>query len=236
MTSIFKILTLTILFASLAATTYAQKNNAHVQYVMNLESSGDGQDAQVAAMMNGSLIDIYFAPDNSKMVFNMMSGMIKMDMRMNTKSEKGIVLMDMMGQQKFKTIDSDDVNSEEEDSKVDMPEIKYLKKYKEIAGYKCQKAVITVEESGPPVVMYVTEKLEMPKGFEKYTEQLNMAGVKGFPMAIEIESDDMKVNITAQAVDFVKQSKKIFDLKAPEGYTEMTSQDLQGLGGMGGGF
>lgn len=234
MKSIFKILTLNVLFAFLAITTYAQKNNAHIQYVMNFETNGESNEAQMMGMMNGSLLDIYFAPDNSKMVLNMMSGMIKMDMRMNTKSKKGIMFMDMMGNQKYKTIDSDDVNSEREDSKVDMPEIKYLKKYKEIAGYKCQKALITVEEAAEPVVIYFTDKIEMPKGFEKYTEQLNMAGIKGFPMAIEIASSEMKINITAQAVDFVKQSKKIFDLKAPEGYTEMTPEDLQGLGGMGG--
>jgi GLPGLI family protein len=225
-----------MLCAFLASTTYAQKSNAHIQYVMNFETSGSEEDAAMAAMMNGSLIDIYFAPDNSKMMLNMMSGMMKMDMRMNTKSEKGIMLMDMMGQQKYKTIDADDVNEEEKPSDVDMPEIKYLKKYKEIAGYKCQKALITVKDQAEPVVVYFTDKLEMPKGFEKYTDQLNMAGIKGFPMAIEIVASELKINITAQAVDFVKQSKKIFDLKAPEGYTEMTEQDLQGLGGLGGGL
>lgn len=230
MTSIFKILTLNVLLTFLAVTTYAQKNNAHIQYVMNFESTGETET--MAAMMNGSLLDVYFAPDNSKMVLNMMSGMMKMDMRMNTKSKNGIMLMDIMGQQKYKTIDSDDVNKED-DSKVDMPEIKYLKKYKEIAGYKCQKALIMVEEAAEPVVVYFTNKIEMPKGFEKYTEQLNMTGIKGFPMAIEVISSELKINITAQAVDFVKQSKKIFDLKAPEGYEEMNEQDLQGLGGMG---
>ncbi|MGH1334794.1 MAG: hypothetical protein ACRBFS_01605 [Aureispira sp.] len=229
MTSIFKILTLNVLFIFLAVSAQAQKNNAHVQYVLNFEGN------EQAAMFNGSLLDIYFAPDNSKLVLNMMSGMIKMDMRMNVKGEKGIMLMDMMGQQKYKTIDAEDINKDDDKAdKSKMPDIKYLKEYKEIAGYKCQKALLSMEGQAEKMVIYFTDKIEMPKGFEKYTEQLNMAGMKGFPMAMEINTPEMKMNIIAKAVDLSKQAKKIFEIKAPEGYTEMTDEDLQGMGGMGG--
>ncbi len=49
-----------------------------------------------------------------------------------------------------------------------------------------------------------------------------------------MKDEQMKMNITAQAVDMSKQSKKIFETKAPEGYEEMTEEDLRGLGGMNG--
>lgn len=230
MTSIFKILTLNVLFVFLAVSVsaQAQKSNAHVQYVLNFEGN------EQAAMFSGSLLDIYFAPDNSKMVLNMMSGMIKMDMRMDVKGKKGIMLLDMMGQQKYKTIDSEDMKTDDSGEKTKMPDIKYLKEYKEIAGYKCQKALLSMEGQTEKMIIYFTDKIEMPKGFEQYVEQLNMAGMKGFPMAMEINTADMKMNIIAQAVDLSKQSKKIFTIKAPEGYTEMTAEDIQGLGGMGG--
>lgn len=227
MTSILKILTLNVLFVFLAVSAHAQKNNAHIQYELNF----DGNDQ--AAMFSGSLLDIYFAPDNSKMVLNMMGGMIKMDMRMNVKDKKGIVLMDMMGNQKYKTLDADDMDNTDTEGNTEMPDIKYLKEYKEIAGYKCQKALLSVKDQPEPMVIYFTDKIEMPKGFEQYTKQLNMSGVKGFPMAMEVNTPEMKVNITAKAVDLNKQSKKIFEVKAPEGYTEMTEEDLKGMGGMG---
>lgn len=228
MTSILKILTLNVLFVFLAVSAHAQKNNAHIQYEMNF--SGNDQ----AAMFSGSLLDIYFAPDNSKMVLNMMSGMVKMDMRMDVKSKKGIMLLDMMGNQKYKTLDADDIEKNDKEEQAEMPEIKYLKEYKDIAGYKCQKALLSVKDQPEPMVIYFTDKIEMPKGFEQYTKQLNMSGIKGFPMAMELNTPEMKVNITAKAVDLNKQSKKIFELKAPEGYTEMTEEDLQGMGRMGG--
>lgn len=227
MKSIFKILTLSTLLFVLTASAHAQKDNARVQYVLNFE----GNDQ--AAMFNGTTLDIYFAKDNSKMVLNAMSGMVKMDMRMDVKKKEGIVLLDMMGQQKYKTLNSDDVNSEA-NSEAKMPTIKYVKKYKDIAGYKCQKALVTVEGQDEPMVMYFTDKIEMPKGFEQYTEKLNMAGLKGFPMEMQVNTPEMKINIVAQTVDMSKQSKKIFEVKAPEGYTEMTEEDLKGMGGMGG--
>lgn len=231
MTSIFKILTLNVLFVFLAVSAQAQKDNAHIQYDINIEGN------EQAAMMNGSTIDVYFAPDNSKMVLNMLNGMIKMDMRMNVKSEKGIVLLDMMGQQKYKTLDANDIDKEDKAESGEKPNIKYLSQYKEIAGYKCQKAVVTKEGQDNKMIVYFTDQIEMPKGFDKYVNQLNMAGMKGFPMAMEIVGpDNMKINITAKAVDMAKQSKKIFEVKAPEGYTEMTEEDLKTMGGGMGGF
>lgn len=227
MKSIFKILTLNVLFIFLAVSAQAQKNNAHVQYVLNFEGN------EQATMFNGSLLDIYFIPDNSKMVMNMMNGMVKMDLRMDIKGKKGIMLFDMMGQQKYKTISPEEMKSEKNTEKPVKPNIKYLKEYKEFAGYKCQKALLSVEGQEEPVVIYFTDKIAMPKGFDEYKEKFNMMGLKGFPMAMEVVTPEVKVNITAKTVDLSKQAKSIFSTKAPEGYTKMTEEDLKGMGGIG---
>jgi hypothetical protein len=231
MKSIFKIFALSLLFMTLVAPTFAQKNKskvvneAHVQYVLTAEGG-------MAAALTGSKIDLFFTSNNAKVVGNVMGGMIKVDGRFDNKKKTGLILMDMMGQQKYLEMDEESMDKSADKSKTTNqkpPKVEYLKKYKEIAGYKCQKVEMTVEGAPSPVIVYVTEKIE-PSNL-KDMKMMKFSGLKGFPLAWEMEAEGMKFTIEATDVFLDKLSKKIFTPKIPEGYTKMTEEDLQNMGG-----
>jgi hypothetical protein len=231
MKSIFKSFALSLLFMTLVAPTFAQKNKsktideAHVKYKLTAEGG-------MAAALTGSTIDLFFTPNNAKVVGDVMSGMIKLDGRFDSKSSKGLLLMDMMGQQKFMEMDEESIEKQAEESKPTNqkpPQIEYTKTYKKIAGYKCQEARITVEGSPNPVIVYVTEQLKT--GNMGQMDMMKSSGLKGFPLGFEMEAEGMKFKLEATDVSLDKLSKKIFNTKIPEGYTKMTEEDLKNMGG-----
>jgi len=224
MTSILKTITLGLVFLCSASMAFAQ--TTYIKYTM----SGDGE---AATLMQGSAIEFYFNDKNVKMAMDMM-GMIQMDMRMDVKKKEGIMLMDMMGQKQYKVMGEDDI--EEGEGDVKMPEIKYLNKYETIAGYKCQKALVSAERVDEPIVVYLTDKMNMPEFMKDYMENMNMKGLKGFPLQYEV-TDPEAGTIIVKAVEVTTKTypKSIFSTKVPEGYTEMDEQSLKMMGGMMGG-
>lgn len=231
MKSISKFFMLGIFFMTLSLPTFAQKNKsktidqAHVKYTITAEGG-------MAAALTGSTIDLFFTPDNAKIVGDVMSGMIKLDGRFDSKDKKGLLLMDLMGQQKFMEMDEASMEKSKEEAKTTNqkpPQIEYTKTYKKIAGYKCQEAKMTVEGSSNPVIIYVTEQIK--PGNLGDMDMMKFSGLKGFPLAWEMESDGMKFKIEAVDVSLGKLSKKIFETNIPEGYTKMTEEDIKNMGG-----
>lgn len=231
MKSIFKFFALGLLFMTLSAPTFAQKkksktvDQAHVKYTLTAEGG-------MAAALTGSTIDLFFTPDNAKIVGDVMSGMIKLDGRFDNKDKKGLLLMDMMGQKKFMEMDEESMDKSKEEAKATNqkpPQVEYTKTYKKIAGYKCQEARMIVEGSPNPVIIYVTEQIK--PGNLGDMDMMKFSGLKGFPLAWEMEADGMKFKIEATDISLDKLSKKIFATKIPEGYTKMTEEDLKNMGG-----
>lgn len=227
MKSVVSFLALSLLFFAFSSPTFAQKSKgkaidqAHVTYTLTAEGG-------MAASLTGSKIDLFFTPTHAKVTADVMSGMVKIDARFDNKSKDGIVLMDMMGQKKFMNLDEESADNAKQTNQKP-PSVEYLKKYKKIAGYKCQEARMTMEGVDGAVTVYLTEKIK-PSNL-KDMSMLKFTGLKGFPLAWEMEQDGMKFEIEATEVSLKKLSKKIFDLKAPEGYQEMTKEELQGMGG-----
>lgn len=231
MKSIFKLFALGFLFMALATPTFAQKKKskviteAHVKYILTAEGG-------MAAALTGSKIDLFFTENNSKIVGDVMSGMVKLDGRFDNKKKTGLLLMDMMGQQKYMEMDEESVKKSADQSKPTNqkpPKLEYTKKYKEIAGYKCQEVKMTVEGAPNPIIIYVTDKIQ--PGNLRDMEMMKFSDFKGFPLAWEVEAEGMKFVIEASDVFLDKLSKKIFAPKIPEGYTKMTEEDLKNMGG-----
>lgn len=140
--------------------------------------------------------------------------------------------MDMMGQKKFMEMNNESMEKTAEESKnvnQKPPQVEYTKTYKKIAGYKCQEAKMTVEGSPNPVIVYITEKIK--PGNLGDMDMMKFSGLKGFPLAWEVEAEGMKFKIEAVNISLDKLSKKIFNTKVPEGYTKMTEEDLKNMGG-----
>jgi hypothetical protein len=215
----------------IVSSSFAQKNKkeksiseAHIVYKM----SGEGA---MAAAIEGSTMDLYFAPDHVKMLANMMSGMVQMDVRVDNKSSKGIMLMDMMGQKKVIEMAADDLNKSKKNAKPAHTDIKYLNKFKKIAGYKCQEVEVSMEGIDEPATVYITEKIQ-PQNMGEVS-MMQFTGLKGFPLMWKIEQQGMKIIMEATEVSTAKLPKGTFDMTVPDGYEKMEMDDLKNMGGFG---
>jgi hypothetical protein len=228
MKSFIKFLSLSLLFIALATPSYSQKNKkakaiqeAHITYTMTAEGT-------MAAMMSGSSMDLFFTPNYVKLIANLMNGMIKMDVRMDNKKNLGIMLMDMMGQKKVVEMAEEDLNNSKPKNQKPT-EVVYTKKYKKIAGYKCQEARVSVEGMDEPAIVYITEKIK-PSNLGDVS-MMQFTGLKGFPLSWKIEQQGMIINMVATEVSLDKLPKSTFDMTVPEGYEKMDMDDLKGMGG-----
>ena len=90
-----------------------------------------------------------------------------------------------------------------------------------LAEYKCRKALIT-QPDGSTVEIYYTK--DLGKIRHKEYQKLD-----GFPLQYTSTANGMSTRITATSVEDEKLDDSLFTV--PEGYTEMTLEELQGFGG-----
>jgi len=223
MKSVVQFLAFGILFLAVTVPSFAQKeiSEAHVKYSMTA-------DGGMAAMMSGTTMDLYFNKTNAKVAMNMMNGMAKMDAIVDNKAKKGLLFLDMMGQKKVVEMDEKDLEASKQKNQKPS-KVEYLKKYKKIAGYKCQQVLVTIDGIADPAVVYVTEKIKPADLGE--VSMMKFTQLKGFPLSWEIKQQGMTVKMEATEVSLAKLNKKTFDMTIPEGYEKMTMEELQQLGG-----
>jgi GLPGLI family protein len=186
----------------------------------------DNPDMQMAiGMMQGSSMDLY-----------VMGTKTRVDMKMGTmmdistitdQSDKVLMLMGgMLGKNAIVT-----TISELEKNKADYtePTLTLIDETKTINGFICKKALLT-DADGNESLFWYTEDIVVSKKGQSY---LN-ANVPGFPLeySINVNGMTMSLNIKDIVKKLDKNQKKNFEIKIPEGYQEMTLDQLQGLGGM----
>ena len=125
--------------------------------------------------------------------------------------------MDMMGSKVAIKMNPKDEKKAKKEAKV--LDIKYLDETKEIAGYKCKKAEITLEGEEETIIVYYTEEINTQETKAQYK------GLKGFPMSYEINTPEMKMVMTVKEVKKEKVSSAEFTV--PAEYEEMTMEEFQ---------
>ncbi len=181
---------------------------------------------QAMMLMKNTTLNINVNGNLVKNEINMMGGMMEMGFLTNMDEKKGTMLMNMMGKKSAISID----NMNDQMDKAPKFDIEYNKKdTKEIAGYKCHKATIKMED-GSSNVFYVTEKIS---AFSQFTKQYE--GLEGFPLQLDVDQNGMKMTLKATEVSHVKPDESIF--KIPAGYEEMTMEEFEkSMKSLGGGF
>lgn len=207
-----------------AFSTKAQLTEGHFSY--SIEMKSDNPDMQMAiGMMQESSMDLFvFGP---KTRVDMKMGTMMELSTITDQSEKVIMLMSgMFGKNAIETS-----VPELEKNKEDFPEptLTLIDDSKNIKGFSCKKALLTDAEGNESLFWY-TEEIEVSKKGQSYLS----SKVPGFPLEYSINVNGMTLVLTVKDIvkKLDKQQKKFFDLKIPEGYTEMTLEELQGLGGL----
>ena len=202
----------------------AQLTEGHFTY--SIEMKSDNPDMQMAiGMMQESSMDLFVL--GSKTRVDMKMGTMMEISTITDNSDKVLMLMGgMLGKNAIITS-----VSELEKNKADLPEPKLtlIDETKTINGFKCKKALLNDAEGNESLFWYTDEIVVSKKG-QSYLS----SNVPGFPLEYSIKVNGMTMVLTVSEIvkKLDKSQKKNFEIKIPEGYTEMTLDQLQVLGGM----
>ncbi|MNU69711.1 hypothetical protein D3C71_591020 [compost metagenome] len=215
-----KQLLLSILFLATVGMSVAQTKG---QITYSMDFSSDNPDMAVALpMMQGSTLELYFMPGKSK-VDLIMGTFMKMNTIVDIKSDKGLMLMEMMGSKMATELKKISAAKTEENAAA--PKVEVTTETKEIIGFKCTKTIIRDSEGGE-TIMWVAKDL---KTSLQGQQQFSAKGIEGAPLEFSTEKNGMTIHFIATKFQG-SVDKKIFSLKIPDGYTVMTEEELKNMG------
>ena len=209
---------LAVFFVLISFISNGQITDAKVVYEVKMDSD-DPMLSQQLSMMTGSTMTMFFKENNFRQDMDM--NMMKSSTVYNEKRGEGIVLMEWMGLRKGARIDSL-LNSKNEE-KDNNASVEVTDEKKTIAGFECSK-VIVEDSSGMEMIMYVTDEIEARNNKNTYGN----SKVKGFPLKIEMDLDQLSMTLTATQVA-EKVKKSMFDTKIPDGYEIVSYEALMQL-------
>lgn len=182
-------------------------------------------DASMAAMMP-KMATLSIKEDMSKFEISM-GQMGKQVQIIDGEARTVTTVMDMMGQKFYYVQTEDEIDAEEgaENVSVDIKD-----ETKEIAGYTCTKAVVTVKEGGEEMMftIYFTEEIG--------SSSLNIDNpyFKQIPGAmLEFEIDTGAGTMKMEALSVEKKKLSDSDFEVPEGFQEKTSAEIKQMFGGG---
>lgn len=218
----FMILIISFFFSSFQL--MAQTDEGMLHYDINVESSQAG----VSDMFEGSSMKVYFKGNLTRSEFAMGS-MMSTTAIANVETMESILLMDsMMGKM---ALNLDQAQTEELQSMNEQEfEITETGETKDILGFTCKKATISMEGMSEPMTVWYTDDIEFKKGVN---QQMNFE-VNGAPLEFEMKNQGMTMSFKASNFEDTISDDSIFDLTIPEGYDVMDfdqyKQMLQGQG------
>lgn len=219
-----KSIIIAIIAVTMSITTFGQVTEGKVSYTIDMSSDDPAMQSQFA-MLQGSKMDMVFTEEFSRVEFSM--GMImKVITVTSIKDDVALMLMSgMMGNKAIKMSPEDITKTDDEMPKF---EIEKTKETKKILGYKCTKYILTTED-GADISYWTTSDIAAAKKNNRYM----IESIEGFPLAFEYYASGMKMTFTAtEFKDTLKgmDKKELFEMSIPEGYEEMSMDDLKGMG------
>lgn len=170
-------------------------------------------------LMKGSSLTLFFTDKQQKVEMNLMQGAMVTQTIIDNKSGETTVLTDVMGR-RIRI----DKPREEAREPLQAEDIIYDKDaIKEIAGYKCHKAIIK-GKNGDRLVAYVTNKI-LPKS--AYFDNLFM-GLEGFPLEYTVINNQVAITFTTNEVDDNIDESVFYILGEYENMSEAAFQEMMG--------
>jgi len=177
-----------------------------------------GLTAENVAMIKGKTVQMYVKNQSvrTEMDLTMMKSVSITDVKNKTTN----VLMEVMSQKyiikkKIPTEIKGKIPSK-------YPRINYVEGDKQIAGYKCKRAMYFEKEHATPTEIYYTEEIPANSFFHQFKN------LKGFPLQYTTVENDLQMTLTAKSVkvDMLQDAMFILPPNIAE-YKETTNDDLQ---------
>jgi len=211
-------LVLTI-FALFSFQTFAKEFKGVITYKITVEGSGVTEEMKTM-MPKTMVMTIKGNKARSEMVMSMGKTVSISD----GDNKTAITLMDMMGQKIAIQSNYEEIMKEMADSPEAKVEV--TGETKEIAGYTCKKAVVTIPEEEMEIIVYFTEELG--------TSALNFDNpqfkdINGVMLEFEMPNESFSMHFTAISVE--KKNVEDSEFTIPEGYQVKTKEELKGMFG-----
>lgn len=141
-------------------------------------------------------------------------------------AKTSIVLMDMMGQKI--AIQSNQEEIQAEIDQAPKTSVNVTGETKEILGYTCKKAIITIEGEDTQLIVYYTDEL----GSQALNfDNPQFKDIDGLMLEYEIPQEEFTMQFTATSIEKTNVDDSAFTI--PEGYQIKTKEEMKGMfGGM----
>lgn len=224
MKTIFKVLCL-VLALCVSFSVSAQKKAKPFAGIIKYSVTFEGDiDAQTKAQLPTEMV-MYIK--DGKVRSDQVSPMYTMG-AVTLEDGSVIILIEAMGQKMASKQSKEAVEkakAEAEAEKTAEPTVNVVDESKTIAGYKCQKAEVTVD--GETMEVFFTEEIPMP---DSYYENSPVKGIKGVPMEYTTNANGMTMVMTAKEVKKGGVNNSMFMIT--DDYQEVPwEQFIQMLGG-----
>lgn len=208
----------------LLVTVKAATAQATGQISYKVDFSSDNPDmAMATSMMEGSTMELFFMAGKARADVKM-GAFMDMSTVTDSKSDKSVMLMSVMGQ---KMAVENKLSEADKEAAKNAPKVTITKETKDIIGFKCTKATIKTEDGKELVIWFTTELNASLAGLEQFAN----IGVNGVPLEFATEQNGMNVKFVATKFD-KKVEEKVFTLAIPEGYTVVTPEELEKMGNL----
>lgn len=202
---------------------FAQITEGHVKYKVDV-ASDDPEMAMAVSMMQGTTLELFFKDKKSRADISM-GALMTMKTITDAESEKVLLLMSgMMGN---KAVTGTFADLEDEEEKKPEYDVKLTDETKDIAGYTCKKGTMTDEE-GNELEFWYTEEVK----FESRGQSMMNDQIPGFPMEFAANQNGMVMTFTVETFnkELSGTVEEVFGMAIPDGYEEMTFDDLKQMG------
>lgn len=224
MKSMTRILILLLIIA--VSGVQAQKKAKPWTGYVNYEISYEGDmDAQTKAMSPTEMKQFFM---DSKVRMEILTAMANQYIIMDGKDSLTIILIDAMGQKL--AVKSEKEETQEAMKDMKKPQVKFIDETKEIAGFTCKKAEVTITpEEGEEQTLTVFYCDELNVGNVNWSGQFSE--IPGVLMEYSMENGGFTINYKATEVK--KQKLKDTYFQVPEDYKLLTKEEAQQMfGGM----
>lgn len=204
------------------STLVAQQKQGRVSYDIHF-SSDDPQTSAYIDQMEGSTLEIYFGDNSIRTEMYMGEFMTTINI-MQKDTDTSLTLLDgMMGKIAMKTT-LDDLDDEQQLA-LSEREVELVNETKEIMGYTCNKAIITLADGQESTVWYTDEIVPDYRSGQYLYEE-----IPGVPLQMEATWGKMKmVMIAFEYKKKLKKPESLFSMEVPNGFTLRTAEEMKAM-------
>jgi hypothetical protein len=207
-------------FLSLSAFSYGQSGT--LKYAISIETS-DPEMQMLKAVLLNSTMEIYFSPSHTALTLRL--GTISMSKTVtDLKAKKSLIIVESQMGNFFANSSLEE--NVEVDPYADMI-VNLVNETKIIAGLECKKALIIDAEGNESTVWYAP-KLNFPI-LNRFDIGKN-AKIPGAMVEFEMAQQGFVMKFSLMSYSDKVDNPDAFNMKAPEGYTEMAPEYLKQFG------